>query len=80
MRFDIDLQIVNDSLFSAAGWATGDFNGDGVADVSDFNVWNSKHEDLAAIGVPEPSASVLAVWMVALTAFKRCRMRRHNSA
>lgn len=27
------------------GWASGDFNGDGRTDVSDFNVWNSHRQD-----------------------------------
>ena len=31
------------------GWAGGDFNGDGLTDVSDFNLWNA-NRDFAALG------------------------------
>ena len=38
----IDEAAWNESRFSfGTGWATGDFNGDGLTDVSDFNVYNS---------------------------------------
>ena len=35
------MSIWNDHRFQICqGWATGDFNGNGASDVSDFNIWN----------------------------------------
>ncbi len=54
------------------GWATGDFNGDHVTDVSDFNVWNANRGfaiDMAA--VPEPASVSLLIIGVIVTIMSR---------
>ena len=49
----------NENQFEEANWASGDFNGDGVADVSDFNIWNGQTFEESPLGVPEPDGFVL---------------------
>ena len=40
-----DLKAVTENIFqSDTGWSAGDFNGDGVTDVADFNRWNENRE------------------------------------
>ena len=40
-----DLKAVTENAFQLdTGWSAGDFNGDGVTDVSDFNRWNENRE------------------------------------
>ncbi len=42
-----DLAAVTGNIFqTGTGWATGDFNGDGATDVSDFNRWNENRSSI----------------------------------
>ena len=55
---EVDFDIWSNYRFqSNTGWSTGDFNGDGSSDVSDFNIWNVHNGRVASpMAVPEPSA------------------------
>ena len=59
----VDLADFNDWLSSApgAGWAGGDFNGDGTQDLADFNTWLTTDIPTApnALLTPEPSTLAL---------------------
>ncbi len=41
---DLTRWVIN-SFHTGTGWASGDFNGDGVTDVSDYNIWNNHRDD-----------------------------------
>ncbi|MEM7315281.1 MAG: PEP-CTERM sorting domain-containing protein, partial [Planctomycetota bacterium] len=41
--------------------STGDFNGDGVSDVSDFNIWNGNRFQSVTDAVPEPASWVTLI-------------------
>lgn len=79
--------IVDDSDFSffiqnmftqSSSWCQGEFNGDAMIDVSDFNLWNSHKygSSAAANAIPEPSAGLLLLATVAV--FPWCRKRRRR--
>ena len=70
-----DFVILGNSLFTEnTTWSTGDFNGDGLTDVRDFNLLNdNRSAGLPAFAVPEPAGlSLLAI----LASFHWLRRRR----
>ena len=74
---DADFAIVRDHLYVGdTGWAAADFNGDGLTDVSDFNLWNANRGFLVAAAVPEPMACHLA-WLSVAAVLFRARPRRN---
>ncbi len=73
-----DFLVWNQHKFTAAeGWCQADFNADGIADGQDFLIWNG-HKFTSADPtrfVPEPTASMLAVWLLTLSTC--CRWVTH---
>ncbi|MCA9263835.1 MAG: PD40 domain-containing protein, partial [Planctomycetales bacterium] len=59
------------------GWGTGDFDGNGLTDVADFNIWNQHRGFSADVeSVPEPDTWYLICGMVGLLMMStRCRKR-----
>ena len=58
-----DLLIWDIFKFESTGdWSRGDFNADGVTDVSDFNIWNRSHAATLESAVPEPATAFLALF------------------
>ena len=63
---DTDFAILSGNLFQAGtSWAAADFTGDGVTDVSDFNIWNNNRGfSGVAATVPEPGR--MSIWLLIL--------------
>lgn len=67
---DSDLLVVLNGFGRSTGWAGGDFNGDGIADIQDFNtaVRNFTATESAIINIPEPGTfAMLGIGLIGLT-------------
>lgn len=76
MGDDLDFDVWQQYKFSSGtDWRTGDFNGDNVTDVLDFNLWHSRRAGAQDASVtPEPYPFHLAsVVFATLAQFSRCR-------
>ncbi len=72
---DADRLLLNASLFTEeTGWATGDLNGDGSTDGSDWNIWwdNLGRLGAGSAAVPEPTTgALLGVLLAAMAVVRR---------
>ena len=78
---DLDLEIWNQSAFqSQTNWASADFNGDGVTDGQDFNIWNAHRGFVAeASQVAEPASSSVFLLLPGLWIVPRIRRMRSKN-
>ena len=66
---EADHSIVQDNLFKAdTDRSTGDYNGDGLTDGSDFNIWNTLNKELAGQDISEVYPDVTKITITALAA------------
>ncbi|HEY6565616.1 MAG TPA: hypothetical protein VIY86_14100 [Pirellulaceae bacterium] len=65
-------------LLLGNSWVTGDFNGDGATDGSDFGLWNANKftsfSDGQTMAVPEPRIAALGLCLAWF--YVRCRSPR----
>ena len=75
-----DLKLLSESMFQfETGWSTGDFNGDGATDGSDWNIWLSNFGNVGVSSVvPEPCGGSLL--LLGFIYFLPASRRRRASA
>ena len=65
---EVDFDVWYEHRFTESdAWTDGDLNGDGLVDVSDFNIWNdNKSLAMGEIGqVPEPASGLILLLALA---------------